>query len=138
MKLLIVLVPLGIIITSLLIYTIIGEYKDWRRKKTWKNNLEYPPKTPINLFVVKHILHWKLEGDDFDMGEVACARERHRRILNGHLYIEPALVGIVVNTPEELETWKTKFKTLDDMKTWMKKQDELLTRYIKIKEGNFE
>ena len=133
------MIILIVLVIGLLGYVVIEELKERKRKRTIKLNLGYPPKTPIKLFVVKHILHWRLDEEEyFDMGEVACARERHRRILNGHLYIEPALVGIVVNTPEELETWKTKFKTLDDMKTRMKKQDELLTRYIKVKEGNFE
>ena len=138
MKLLIVLVPLGIIIISLLIYTIIGEYKDWRRKKTMEANLEYPPKTPIKLFAVKHVLHWKLEGDDFDMGKVKEAKKECIRWLNATIYKEPGLESIVVVSPEDLNKWRDKFRTLGDMKAWIKEQDEILAEYIKIKEGNFE
>lgn len=126
------------VLVGLLGYTLISEYKDWRRKKTMEANLEYPPKTPIKLFAVKHVLHWKLEGDDFDMGKVKEAKKECIRWLNATIYKEPGLESIVVVSPEDLNKWRDKFRTLGDMKAWIKGQDEILAEYIKIKEGNFE
>ena len=74
MLLIVMIIFWSIVLVGLLGYTLISEYKDWRRKKTMEANLEYPPKTPIKLFAVKHVLHWKLEGDDFDMGKVRKLR----------------------------------------------------------------
>lgn len=128
----------SIVLVGLLGYTLISEYKDWRRKKTMEANLEYPPKTPIKLFAVKHVLHWKLEGDDFDMGKVKEAKKECIRWLNATIYKEPGLESIVVVSPEDLNKWRDKFRTLGDMKAWIKEQDEILAEYIKIKEGNFE
>ena len=128
----------SIVLVGLLGYTLISEYKDWRRKKTMEANLEYPPKTPIKLFAVKHVLHWKLEGDDFDMGKVKEAKKECIRRLNATIYKEPGLESIVVVSPEDLNKWRNKFRTLADMKAWIKEQDEILAEYIKIKEGNFE
>lgn len=137
--LLIVIIIFGsIVLVGLLGYTLISEYKDWRRKKTMEANLEYPPKTPIKLFAVKHVLHWKLEGDDFDMGKVKGAKKECIRRLNATIYKEPGLESIIVVSPEDLNKWRDKFRTLGDMKAWIKKQDEILAEYIKIKEGNFE
>lgn len=138
MLLIVMIIFWSIVLVGLLGYTLISEYKDWRRKKTMEANLEYPPKTPIKLFAVKHVLHWKLEGDDFDMGKVKEAKKECIRWLNATIYKEPGLESIVVVSPEDLNKWRDKFRTLGDMKAWMKEQDEILAEYIKIKEGNFE
>lgn len=138
MLLIVIIIFWSIVLVGLLGYTLISEYKDWRRKKTMEANLEYPPKTPIKLFAVKHVLHWKLEGDDFDMGKVKEAKKECIRWLNATIYKEPGLESIVVVSPEDLNKWRDKFRTLGDMKAWMKEQDEILAEYIKIKEGNFE
>ena len=138
MLLIVIIIFWSIVLIGLLGYTLISEYKDWRRKKTVEANLEYPPKTPIKLFAVKHVLHWKLEGDDFDMGKVKEAKKECIRWLNATIYKEPGLESIVVVSPEDLNKWRDKFRTLGDMKAWMKEQDEILAEYIKIKEGNFE
>ncbi len=138
MLLIVMIIFWSIVLVGLLGYTLISEYKDWRRKKTMEANLEYPPKTPIKLFAVKHVLHWKLEGDDFDMGKVKEAKKECIRWLNATIYKEPGLESIVVVSPEDLNKWRDKFRTLGDMKAWIKEQDEILAEYIKIKEGNFE
>jgi hypothetical protein len=138
MLLIVIIIFWSIVLVGLLGYTLISEYKDWRRKKTMEANLEYPPKTPIKLFAVKHVLHWKLEGDDFDMGKVKEAKKECIRWLNATIYKEPGLESIVVVSPEDLNKWRDKFRTLGDMKAWIKEQDEILAEYIKIKEGNFE
>lgn len=138
MLLVVIIIFWSIVLVGLLGYTLISEYKDWRRKKTMEANLEYPPKTPIKLFAVKHVLHWKLEGDDFDMGKVKEAKKECIRWLNATIYKEPGLESIVVVSPEDLNKWRDKFRTLGDMKAWIKEQDEILAEYIKIKEGNFE
>ena len=138
MLLIVMIIFWSIVLVGLLGYTLISEYKDWRRKKTMEANLEYPPKTPIKLFAIKHVLHWKLEGDDFDMGKVKEAKKECIRWLNATIYKEPGLESIVVVSPEDLNKWRDKFRTLGDMKAWMKEQDEILAEYIKIKEGNFE
>ena len=138
MLLIVIIIFWSIVLVGLLGYTLIGEYKDWKRKKTMEANLEYPPKTPIKLFAVKHVLHWKLEGDDFDMGKVKEAKKECIRQLNATIYKEPGLESIVVVSPEDLNKWRDKFRTLGDMKAWIKEQDEILAEYIKIKEGNFE
>jgi hypothetical protein len=138
MLLIVIIIFWSIVLVGLLGYTLISEYKDWRRKKTMEANLEYPPKTPIKLFAVKHVLHWKLEGDDFDMGKIKEAKKECIRWLNATIYKEPGLESIVVVSPEDLNKWRDKFRTLGDMKAWIKEQDEILAEYIKIKEGNFE
>ena len=138
MLLIVMIIFWSIVLVGLLGYTLISEYKDWRRKKTMEANLEYPPKTPIKLFAVKHVLHWKLEGDDFDMGKEKEAKKECIRWLNATIYKEPGLESIVVVSPEDLNKWRDKFRTLGDMKAWIKEQDEILAEYIKIKEGNFE
>ena len=138
MLLIVMIIFWSIVLVGLLGYTLISEYKDWRRKKTMEANLEYPPKTPIKLFAVKHVLHWKLEGDDFDMGKVKEAKKECIRQLNATIYKEPGLESIIVVSPEDLNKWRDKFRTLGDMKAWIKEQDEILAEYIKIKEGNFE
>ena len=138
MLLIVIIIFWSIVLIGLLGYTLISEYKDWRRKKTVEANLEYPPKTPIKLFAVKHVLHWKLEGDDFDMGKVKEAKKECIRWLNATIYKEPGLESIVVVSPEDLNKWRDKFRTLGDMKAWIKEQDEILAEYIKITEGNFE
>ena len=138
MLLIVMIIFWSIVLVGLLGYTLISEYKDWRRKKTMEANLEYPPKTPIKLFAVKHVLHWKLEGDDFDLGKVKEAKKECIRWLNATIYKEPGLESIIVVSPEDLNKWRDKFRTLGDMKAWMKEQDEILAEYIKIKEGNFE
>lgn len=138
MLLIVMIIFWSIVLVGLLGYTLISEYKDWRRKKTMEANLEYPPKTPIKLFAVKHVLHWKLEGDDFDMGKVKEAKKECIRWLNATIYKEPGLESIVIVSPEDLNKWRDKFRTLGDMKAWIKEQDEILAEYIKIKEGNFE
>lgn len=138
MLLIVIIIFWSIVLVGLLGYTLISEYRDWRRKKTMEANLEYPPKTPIKLFAVKHVLHWKLEGDDFDMGKVKEAKKECIRWLNATIYKEPGLESIVVVSPEDLNKWRDKFRTLGDMKAWIKEQDEILAEYIKIKEGNFE
>ena len=138
MLLIVMIIFWSIVLIGLLGYTLISEYKDWRRKKTMEANLEYPPKTPIKLFAVKHVLHWKLEGDEFDMGKVKEAKKECIRWLNATIYKEPGLESIVVVSPEDLNKWRDKFRTLGDMKAWIKEQDEILAEYIKIKEGNFE
>ena len=138
MLLVVIIIFWSIVLVGLLGYTLISEYKDWRRKKTMEANLEYPPKTPIKLFAVKHVLHWKLEGDDFDMGKVKEAKKECIRWLNATIYKEPGLESIIVVSPEDLNKWRDKFRTLGDMKAWIKEQDEILAEYIKIKEGNFE
>ena len=138
MLLIVMIIFWSIVLVGLLGYTLISEYKDWRRKKTMEANLEYPPKTPIKLFAVKHVLHWKLEGDDFDMGKVKEAKKECIRWLNATIYKEPGLESIVVVSPEDLNKWRDKFRTLGDMKAWIKEQDEILAEYIKTKEGNFE
>ena len=138
MLLIVIIIFWSIVLAGLLGYTLISEYKDWRRKKTMEANLEYPPKTPIKLFAVKHVLHWKLEGDDFDMGKVKEAKKECIRCLNATIYKEPGLESIIVVSPEDLNKWRDKFRTLGDMKAWIKEQDEILAEYINIKEGNFE
>ena len=90
MLLIVIIIFWSIVLVGLLGYTLISEYKDWRRKKTMEANLEYTPKTPIKLFAVKHVLHWKLEGDDFDMGKVKEAKKECIRWLNATIYKEPA------------------------------------------------
>ena len=138
MLLIVIIIFWSIVLVGLLGYTLTSEYKDWRRKKTMEANLEYPSKTPIKLFAVKHVLHWKLEGDDFDMGKVKEAKKECIRQLNATIYKEPGLESIVVVSPEDLNKWRDKFRTLGDMKAWIKEQDKILAEYIKIKEGNFE
>ncbi len=128
-----------IVFVGIGIAALIDGYENKKKREIIENNLQYPMKTPIRLFSVKHILHWRLDEEDFfDMGEVTVFNPNGTWEIDYRRMHGPTLEGIRINTPDDLNKWREKFKTLRDIKVWKREQEESLKNAIKINEGNFE